>query len=57
MPKIEGTGIDFLKAKNEDWEDFGTLFKFEQSEFLNKDEVEMSNMFDFGFLYVPKKCN
>jgi hypothetical protein len=57
MPKVKGTGIDFIKEKHEDWEEFGTLFKYEQSEFLDKDEWEMSNMFDFGYLYVPHKCN
>ena len=57
LPNVKGSGIQNLKAKNNNWDEFGQLFKFEQSEFLNKDDMHISNFFDYGFVFIPKKCN
>lgn len=47
-----------MKPKNDQWEDYGKLFKFAQGEFFkSKDEKDMSGMRDFGAIFIPDKCN
>lgn len=54
--KLEEHLYGKLEPSSSEWADTGVLVKFDQEEFVEKDEWYKSGLEKYGYVYYPKTC-
>jgi poly(3-hydroxybutyrate) depolymerase len=56
LTNVEGTGIEELAAKDDDWTSKGVMREFDQSAFLDVGWFAETGLKKYGYVFYPNQC-